>query len=223
MLEELKDEICRLNRALLEWRLVVWTSGNVSGIDRDKGLVAIKPSGVMFDELTPDTIAIVDLDGRQVEGPLKPSVDAPSHLVVYRKMPHVGGVAHTHSNYATAFAAANRPIPPVLTAIADEFGGPIPVGAYCAIGEEEIGEAIVRTIGSSDAAAGPRAILMKNHGVFTIGSTPEAALKTAVMVEDAAQTVFLAEQVNKGGLEEIPPEEVARARTRYRDKYGQRG
>ena len=221
MLDELKGRICRLNQDLLGWGLVVWTSGNVSGIDRARGLVAIKPSGVMFDNLTPDTIAIVDLDGRQVEGPLKPSVDAPSHIVVYRKMPEVGGVVHTHSNFATAFAAANRPIPPVLTAIADEFGGPIPVGAYCPIGEEEIGEEIVRTLGASGPSSGPRAVLMKNHGVFTVGPTPEAALKAAVMLEDVARTVYLAEQLDTGGLEEIPPEEVARGHRRYMDKYGQ--
>jgi len=215
MLEELKQDICRLNRELLAWRLVAWTSGNVSGIDRDKGLVAIKPSGVMFDELTPEKIALVDLEGRQVEGPLKASVDAASHLVVYRRMPHVGGVVHTHSNYATAFAAANRPIPAVLTALADEFGGPVPVGAYCQIGEEQIGEEIVRSIGHSPA------ILMKNHGVFTIGPTPRAALKAAVMVEDIAKTVYLAEQIDKGGLDEIPPEEVARGHKRYMEKYGQ--
>jgi len=215
MLEKLKAEICELNRDLLRWGLVVWTSGNVSGIDRDKGLVAIKPSGVMFDELTPDAIALVDLDGQQVEGPFKASVDAVSHLVVYRRMPHVGGVVHTHSNYATAFAAAGRPIPPVLTAIADEFGGPVPVGAYCPIGEEQIGEEIVRSIGSSPA------ILMKNHGVFAIGPTPRAALKAAVMVEDVARTVCLAEQLDRGGLKEIPPEEVARGHKRYVEKYGQ--
>lgn len=216
MLEELKAEICALNKGLLDWGLVVWTSGNVSGIDRAKGLVAIKPSGVMFDELTPDVIALVDLEGRPVEGPLKASVDTASHLVIYRKMPHVGGVVHTHSNYATAFAAAGRPIPPVLTAIADEFGGPVPVGAYCQIGEEQVGEEVVRAIGDSPA------ILMKNHGVFTVGPTPRAALKAAVMVEDVARTVYLAEQLDRGGLEEIPPEEVARGHKRYMEKYGQK-
>ena len=215
MLEELKERICRLNRELLAWRLVTWTSGNVSGIDRDKGLVAIKPSGVMFDKLAPEMIALVDLDGQQVEGPLNASVDAASHLVVYRKMEHVGGVVHTHSNYATAFAAANRPIPAVLTAIADEFGGPVPVAAYCEIGGEAIGEQIVRSIGSSPA------ILMKNHGVFSVGQTPEAALKAAVMVEDVAKTVYLAEQLDKGGLEELTPDEVARGHKRYMEKYGQ--
>ncbi|MBN1916406.1 MAG: class II aldolase/adducin family protein [Verrucomicrobia bacterium] len=214
MLEKLKAEICELNRQLLRWGLVVWTSGNVSGIERDKGLVAIKPSGVAFDELTPDAIALVDLDGRQVEGPFKASVDSASHLVVYRRMRHVGGIAHTHSTYATAFAAAARPIPPVLTAIADEFGGPVPVGAYCEIGGEQIGEELVRSIGDSPA------ILLKNHGVFTVGPTPEAALKAAVMVEDVARTVALAEQLDKGGLAEIPPEEIARAHNRYMKKYG---
>ncbi|MFH1085820.1 MAG: L-ribulose-5-phosphate 4-epimerase, partial [Chloroflexota bacterium] len=174
----------------------------------------IKPSGVRYENLTAEDLVVVDLDGRQIEGRLKPSVDAATHLYVYRQRPDVRGVVHTHSPYATAFAAVGRPIPVYLTAMADEFGGPIPVGAYAPIGEEEIGREIVRSIGASVA------ILMKNHGVFTIGSSAMAAVKAAVMTEDVARTVYYALQL--GQPNEIPPEEVARAHRRYVEQYGQR-
>lgn len=214
MLEELRDEVWRMNLELPKNGLVTWTSGNVSGRDRRTGYVVIKPSGVRFEELQPEDLVIVDLDGRIIEGHLQPSVDTATHLFVYRQRPDVGGIAHTHSPYATSFAALGRPIPVYLTAIADEFGGPIPVGAYAAIGGEEIGREIVRSIGSSPA------ILMKHHGVFTIGPTPTAATKAAVMVEDVAKTVHLA--LLLGQPEEIPPEEVARGHRRYQEKYGQK-
>ncbi len=158
-------------------------------------------------------MVVLDLDGKVVEGRLKPSVDAPTHLYVYRHRPDVQGMVHTHSPYATAFAAVGRSIPVYLTAIADEFGGPVPVGAYAQIGEEQIGEEIIRSIGDS------MAILMKNHGVFTIGPTVMAAVKAAVMTEDVARTVHFALQL--GQPDELPPEEVARAHRRYLDKYGQ--
>jgi len=176
--------------------------------------VVIKPSGVSYDDLAPREMVVVSLEGKVIEGELRASVDTPTHLYVYRHRPDVHGIVHTHSNYATAFAAVGRPIPCALTAMADEFGGCIPVGAYAQIGEEQIGEEIVRAIGDA------KAILMKQHGVFTIGASPESALKSAVMVEDAAKTCFLALQL--GALEEIPPEEVARAHKRYREKYGQK-
>jgi len=159
-------------------------------------------------------MVIVDLEGNVVEGHLKPSVDTTTHLYVYRHRPDVGGIVHTHSPYATSFAALGQPIPVYLTAMADEFGGPIPVGAYAPIGGEEIGQEIVRTIGQSPA------ILMKNHGVFTIGPTPRAAVKAAVMVEDVAKTVHLALLLGQPG--EIPEEEVARGHRRYREQYGQK-
>jgi len=190
------------------------TSGNVSGRDLETGLVVIKPSGVAYEKLRPEDMSVVTLTGEVMEGTLKPSVDTATHLYVYRHRADVNGVVHTHSNYATAFAAVGRGIPCSLTAMADEFGGPIPVGPYAAIGGEEIGQAIVEHIGGS------KAILMKNHGVFTIGESPEAALRSAVMVEDAARTCFLAMQI--GDLSEIPADEVARAHKRYREKYGQR-
>jgi len=214
LLERLRREICELNRLLPRERLVAWTSGNVSGRDPETGLVAIKPSGVRYDSLTPEDIAVVDLDGQTVWGEKSPSVDTATHLYIYRHRPDVNGVVHTHSNYATAFAALGEPIPVYLTAIADEFGGPVPVGAYAQIGEEAIGQEIIRSIGASPA------ILMKNHGVFTVGPTPQEAVKAAVMVEDVARTAYLALQM--GRPDEIPDEEVSRAHRRYAEKYGQR-
>ena len=213
MLEALRKEICRLNQALPRFGLVTWTSGNVSGRDPDTGLVVIKPSGVSFEELTPENMVIVDVEGNRVEGTLSPSSDVHAHNYIYRHRSDVRGVTHTHSNYATAFAALGKPIPVYLTAIADEFGGPIPVGGYGKVGGDEIGREIIRAIGQSPA------ILMKSHGVFTVGLTPGAALKAAVMVEDVARTVWLALQL--GQPEEIPAEEVARARRRYATEYGQ--
>lgn len=213
MLEMLRMEVCKLNRDLPRYGLVTWTSGNVSGRDPQSGLVVIKPSGVAFEDLTPDAMVVVDADGQVVEGTLKPSSDVHAHTYVYRHRPDIMGVVHTHSNYATAFAAVGKPIPVYLTAIADEFGGPIPLGGYARVGNDEIGREIVRAIGDAPA------ILMKNHGVFTVGPTPQAALKAAVMVEDVARTVWLALQL--GQPEELPAEEVARARRRYATEYGQ--
>jgi len=214
MLEELRQEVWRMNLELPKNGLVAWTSGNVSGRDRASGLVVIKPSGVLFEDLKPEHLIVVDLEGHIIEGHLKPSVDTATHLYVYSHRPDVGGMVHTHSPYASAFAALGRAIPVYLTAQADEFGGPIPVGAYAQIGGEEIGREIIRSIGRSPA------ILMKNHGVFTIGPTATAATKAAVMVEDIARTVYLA--LLLGQPEEIPPEEVERGHRRYIEKYGQK-
>ena len=213
MLAELRAEVCRLHAELPRNNLVAWTSGNVSGRDAETGLIVIKPSGVRYNDLTPGNMVVVDLEGRVIEGQHRPSSDTFAHVYVYRHRPDVNGIVHTHSTFATAWAAVGRPIPAVLTAICDEFGGPIPVGAYAKIGGDEIGQEIVRSIGSSPA------ILMKNHGVFTIGKTPEAAVKAAVMVEDVARTVFYALQL--GQPDEIAPEEVARAHRRYLEEYGQ--
>ena len=213
MLEILRAELVALNQELPKNNLVAWTSGNVSARDPSTGLVVIKPSGIKYEELTPESMVVVDLDGKVVEGKLKPSSDTFAHVYVYRHRQDMNGVVHTHSTFATAWAAVGKPIPPVLTAICDEFGGPIPVGAYAKIGGDEIGQEIIRSIGASPA------ILMKNHGVFTIGKTPEAAVKAAVMVEDVARTVFYAMQL--GQPDEIPAEEVARAHRRYLEEYGQ--
>jgi L-ribulose-5-phosphate 4-epimerase len=214
VLETLKEEICHLNLELPKNGLVAWTSGNVSGRDPGSGLVLIKPSGVRYESLTPQSIVVVDLEGRVVDGSLRPSVDTAAHLYIYRHRPDVGGVVHTHSTFATAFAAAGRPIPACLTAICDEFGGPIPCAGYARVGGEEIGREVVDHIGVSPA------ILLRNHGVFTVGRTAEAAVKAAVTVEDAARTVFFAMQL--GPLDEVAPEEVARAHQRYLERYGQK-
>jgi len=213
MLESLKEEVCRLNLALPTNNLVVWTSGNVSMRDPESGYVVIKPSGVKFEDLVSEQMVVVDLDGNQVDGDLKASSDTASHLYIYRHMPAVNGVVHTHSNYATAFAAMGKPIPPVLTAIADEFGGPIPCGGFALIGGDEIGKVVVESIGDSPAC------LLKNHGVFTVGPTGEKALKAAVMVEDVAKTVWIALQM--GNPDEIQMEDIAKLHDRYTHVYGQ--
>jgi L-ribulose-5-phosphate 4-epimerase len=213
MLEQLKSELVELHLELPRHELVVWTSGNVSARDPETGLVVIKPSGVRYEDLRPEQMVVVDLEGQTVEGDLKPSSDTASHLYIYRHGPDVGGVVHTHSPYATAFAAVGRPIPVVLTAIADEFGGPIPCGGFALIGDESIGKVVIDSIGHSPA------VLLKNHGVFTIGRTAEAAVKAAVMTEDNARTVWLALQL--GTPDEIPAEEVARLHHRYTKVYGQ--
>jgi len=213
VLQELKERVYRLHLELPKYRLVAWTGGNVSARDPDSGLVVIKPSGILYEELGPEHHVVVTLDGDPIEGDLKPSSDTASHLYVYRHRPDVNGVVHTHSPYATAFAAVGRSIPVCLTAIADEFGGPIPCAGFALIGGEEIGEQVVKHIGSSPA------VLLKQHGVFTIGSSVEAAVKAAVMVEDIARTVWLAMQI--GQPEEIPPDLVARLHDRYTNVYGQ--
>ena len=189
MLTQLRETVCQLHMELPKYNLVVWTGGNISARDPASGLVVIKPSGIRYEDLQPEHLVVVDLEGNTVEGNLKPSSDTASHLYIYRHRPDVNGVVHTHSPYATAFAAVNRPIPVVLTAIADEFGGPIPCGGFALIGDEAIGQVVIESIGTSSA------VLLKNHGVFTIGKSAEAAVKAAVMTEDNARTVWLALQI----------------------------
>ena len=213
MLEQLKEEVYRLHLELPKNGLVTWTGGNVSARDPESGLDVIKPSGIPYDELRPEHHVVVNLEGDVVEGTLKPSSDTASHLYIYRHRPDVHGAVHTHSRYATAFAAVGRPIPVYLTAMGDEFGGPIPCAGFALIGDEEIGRQVVDHIGSSPA------VLLKNHGVFTVGPTAEAAVKAAVMVEDVAHTVWIALQL--GQPEEIPAEDVAKLHHRYTHVYGQ--
>jgi len=213
MLEKLRREVCRWNQELPRNGLVAWTSGNVSARDPKTGLIVIKPSGVVYEALTPENMVIVDLEGKRIEGKLNPSVDTPTHLYIYKQRPDAGGIVHTHSNFATAFAAVGKPIPAILTAICDEFGGEIPVGKFAPIGGEEIGREVVRAIGASPA------ILMQNHGVFTLGKDAGAAVKAAVMVEDIARTVFYAMQLGRPIA--IPKAMVAQLHKRYTDKYGQ--
>jgi L-ribulose-5-phosphate 4-epimerase len=213
IIEELRKEVCELHQELPRNNLVVWTGGNISGRDPESGLVVIKPSGVLYSDLTPDKMVVLDLDGKIVEGTLKPSSDAATHLYIYRQRPDVNGIVHTHSPFATAFAAVGKPIPPVLTAICDEFGGAIPIGGFAPIGDEAIGKEIVRSIGDSPA------ILMQNHGVFTVGKSARSAVKAAVMVEDAARTVYYSLQL--GEPIPIPDEMVSRLYKRYKEQYGQ--
>ncbi|GIV79090.1 L-ribulose-5-phosphate 4-epimerase [Litorilinea aerophila] len=213
MLDALKEELWKLHLMLPKEGLVTWTSGNISARDPESGYVVIKPSGVMYDELRPEDHVVLDLEGTVVEGHLKPSSDTASHLYIYRHRPDINGIVHTHSPYATAFAALGRSIPVYLTAIADEFGGPIPCAGFALIGGEEIGRQVVEHIGQSPA------VLLKNHGVFTVGKTARAALKAAVMVEDVARTVHLALQL--GQPQEIDPEAVAKLHHRYTHVYGQ--
>jgi L-ribulose-5-phosphate 4-epimerase len=214
MLEQLKEELYHLHLELVKYDLVVWTGGNVSARDPASGLVAIKPSGVRYEQLRPEQMVVLDLRGNIVEGDLKPSSDVYSHLYIYRHRPDVCGVVHTHSRFATAFAAVGKEIPVVLTALADEFGGAIPCGGFSLIGDESIGKLVVESIGASPA------VLLKNHGVFTVGKTAEAAVKAAVMTEDVAAQVWLALQL--GAPDEIPADDVAKLHHRYKNVYGQR-
>jgi L-ribulose-5-phosphate 4-epimerase len=213
MLERIKEELVQLHLELPRNNLVVWTGGNVSTRDPETGLVVIKPSGIRYEDLRPEHMVVLDLDGRQVEGDLKPSSDTLSHLYIYRQRSDVMGVVHTHSAYATAFAAVNKPIPVVLTAIADEFGGPIPCAGFTTIGDDSIGRLVVENIGSSPA------ILLKNHGVFTIGKSARAAVKAAIMTEDNAKTVWLAMQIGTPDI--IPDDAVEKLHYRYTHIYGQ--
>jgi L-ribulose-5-phosphate 4-epimerase len=213
MLEELREKVWQLHLELPKNGLVRWTGGNISARDPESGYVVIKPSGVLYDGLRPEHLVVVGPGGQHIEGDLKPSSDTASHLYIYRHRPDVFGVVHTHSPYATAFAALGRPIPVCLTAIADQFGGPIPCGGFALIGGEEIGQVVVESIGKSSA------VLLKNHGVFTVGPTAEAAVKAAVMVEEVAHTVWVALQM--GEPDEIPAEDVAKLHHRYTHIYGQ--
>jgi L-ribulose-5-phosphate 4-epimerase len=213
MLEKLKEQLVDLHLELPKNNLVVWTGGNISARDPETGLVVIKASGIRYEEMQSQHMVVVDINGNIVEGDYKPSSDVYSHLYIYKHRNDVGGVVHTHSVYATAFAAVNKPIPVVLTAIADEFGGPIPCGGFALIGDEAIGKAVLDSIGKSSA------VLLKNHGVFTIGKNARNALKAAVMTEDNAKSVWLAMQI--GTPDVIPQEDVDKLHHRYTNVYGQ--
>jgi L-ribulose-5-phosphate 4-epimerase len=205
--------LAELHQQLWDAGLVIWTGGNIS--QRVEGGFLIKPSGVMYPELMADAMVLCDLDGNVIEGTRSPSSDTAAHAYVYRNMPEVGGVVHTHSNYACGFAAAEKSIPCVLTAIADEFGGDIPLGPFAIIGDDSIGRGIVETL---DGHRSP-AVLMRQHGVFTIGKSGKDALKAAVMCEDAAKSVSIAMQV--GEPKRLPEATIDALFNRYQNVYGQ--
>jgi len=211
--EQLRHEVWETNLGIFRAGLVTMHAGNASGIDRRHGLVIIKPSGMDYDKLRPADMVVVDLEGRKLKGKWKPSVDLPHHLYLYQHRPEIGGVIHTHSNYATAFALLGRPIPVYLTAIADEFGAEVPCAPYVDNVGDHIGEAILQHMGKAPA------ILLAQHGVFTWGPTPRAALKSAVMLEDIAKTCFLAMLL--GEPQPLPPDEIQKWYNRYHTTYGQ--
>ncbi|WP_029432064.1 L-ribulose-5-phosphate 4-epimerase [Blastococcus sp. URHD0036] len=212
---EQRERVAALHAELVRSELVTWTSGNVSERVPGEDLFVIKGSGVSYDDLTWECITVCGLDGTPVDGVMKPSSDTGAHAYVYRHLPHVGGQVHTHSPYATAWAARGEEIPCVLTAMADEFGGPVPVGTFALIGDDSIGRAVVEMLSGSRSPA----VLMQNHGVFTIGPSARAAVKAAVMTEDVARTVHLARQLG----EPVPmrPQDVDACWTRYQNVYGQ--
>src|SRR5579875_3892867 len=212
----LRNEVCALHAELVRYGLVVWTAGNVSGRVPGKDMMVIKPSGVSYDDLTPESMVVCSLDGSVIEGDYAPSSDTASHGFIYRSMDDVLGVVHTHSTYASAWAARGESIPCVLTAMGDEFGGPIPIGPFALIGGEEIGEGVVETLRDSRS----QAVLMQNHGVFTVGSDARDAVKAAVMCEDVARTVHIARQL--GEPLSIPQDAVDKLYDRYQNVYGQR-
>lgn len=219
--EAARQQVSMLHADLVRYGLVVWTAGNVSarvrGTEPDGDLMVIKPSGVAYDELTPGSMVVCDLDGNVVEGDLTPSSDTASHAYVYRYMKHVGGVVHTHSTYACAWAARGEPVPCVLTAMADEFGAEIPIGPFASIGDDTIGRGIVETLSGHRSPA----VLMRNHGVFAIGKDARAAVKAAVMCEDAARSVHISRQL--GQPLPIPQADIDRLYDRYQNAYGQPG
>ncbi|MDO4258353.1 MAG: L-ribulose-5-phosphate 4-epimerase [Actinomycetaceae bacterium] len=213
--------VADLHAELPRWELIVWTAGNVSqrvkgpAEDGSQDLLVIKPSGVSYDDLTAETMVVCDLEANLIQGDGSPSSDTAAHAYVYAHMPHVGGVVHTHSTYATAWAARGEEIPCVLTMMGDEFGGPVPVGPFALIGDDSIGRGIVETLSVSRSPA----VLMQNHGPFTIGKDARAAVKAAAMVEEVARTVHIARQL--GEPIAIPQDKIDSLYARYQNVYGQ--
>lgn len=214
-IETLRHQVAELHGELTRYELVIWTAGNVSARVPGRDLMVIKPSGVAYHQLTPDNMVVTDFHGKLVEGDHLPSSDTAAHGYVYRHMAEVGGVVHTHSTYATAWAARGEPIPCVLTMIADEFGGDVPVGPFALIGDDSIGQGIVSTLRRHRSSA----VLMQNHGPFTVGKDARAAVKAAVMVEDVARTVHIARQL--GEPVAIGRDDIDRLYDRYQSFYGQ--
>ena len=215
LLAELRAEVCELHAQLPINNLVAWTSGNISARDPETDLVVIKPSGIRFEHLTPASMVVVDIEGNLVEGDYKASSDTASHCYIYRYMPEVYGVVHTHSRYATAFAVVGRSIPCHTTAMGDEFGGEIPCGGFALIGGEEIGQRVVETLHDSRSPS----CLLVNHGVFAIGESAEKAVKAAIMTEDNAAIMCLAYQL--GDPLPITQKDIDSLYDRYQNVYGQ--
>jgi L-ribulose-5-phosphate 4-epimerase len=213
---QLRRTVAALHDVLVRNGLVTWTSGNISGRVPGADLMVIKPSGIAYAELTPESMVLCDLAGTRISGDFSPSSDTASHAYIYRHMPQVGGVVHTHSRYATAWAARGEPVPCAITAMADEFGGEIPVAPFAPIGGEDIGRAVATTLTGHRSPA----VLLRSHGVFTIGATPGEAVKAAVMCEDVACTVHLARTL--GELTPLPQHLIDALYRRYQTEYGQR-
>jgi L-ribulose-5-phosphate 4-epimerase len=216
LLPKLREIVCNLHAELPRNHLVAWTSGNLSARDPETNMVVIKPSGIKFDDLTPENMVVVDVDGVLVEGDFKPSSDTASHCYIYRHMPEINGVVHTHSRYATAFAVLGKSIPCVTTAMGDEFGGEIPCGGFRLIGGEQIGQIVVETLTGHRS----QSCLLQNHGVFALGKDAENAVKAAIMTEDNAAIVWTAMQI--GTPIPIAQSEIDKLFDRYQNVYGQR-
>jgi L-ribulose-5-phosphate 4-epimerase len=216
VVDDLRATVAALHAELTKYNLVVWTAGNVSARVPGEDLLVIKPSGVAYEELTAEAMIVCDLDGKVVDGEYSPSSDTAAHAYVYRAMPDVGGVVHTHSTYATAWAARGEPIPCVLTGMADEFGAEIPIGPFALIGGDDIGKGIVSTLTGHRS----KAVLMRSHGVFTIGRTARDAVKAAVMCEDVARTIHIARTL--GSPLPISQPDIDSLYDRYQNVYGQR-
>lgn len=212
---QVRQIVADLHAELPRWELVVWTAGNVSQRLKTADLMVIKPSGVTYDELSADKMVVTDLDGNLIDGDRSPSSDTAAHAYVYRNMAHIYGVVHTHSTYATAWAARAEPVPCVLTMMADEFGGDVPIGPFALIGDDSIGQGIVETLKDSRSPA----VLMRNHGPFTIGKDAKAAVKAAVMVEEVARTVHISRQL--GEPIRIDQKDIDSLYARYQNVYGQ--
>jgi L-ribulose-5-phosphate 4-epimerase len=221
VIDSIRAELTRLHAELVRYNLVVWTGGNISSRVPGADLFVIKPSGVSYDDLAPENMILCDLDGNVIPGApgseRSPSSDTAAHAYVYRNLPDIGGVVHTHSTYAVAWAARGEEIPCVITGMADEFGGPIPIGPFAIIGDDSIGRGIVETLRGHRS----RAVLMQNHGPFTIGVSAKDAVKAAVMCEDAARSVHIARQ--GGPLIPIPQDKIDSLFNRYQNVYGQSG
>lgn len=215
-IKRLRAEVAQLHGELVRYGLVVWTAGNISARVPGADLLVIKPSGVSYDELSPENMVVCDLNGNVVDGDRQPSSDTATSAFIYRSMPEIGGVVHTHSTYATAWASRGEAIPCVLTMMADEFGGEIPIAPFARIGDEEIGKAIVETLRHHRS----NAVLLRNHGVFTIGKTAREAVKAAVMCEDVARSVHIARQL--GTPVPIASDDIDALYDRYQNEYGQR-